>query len=455
MHVAVSTEDGKYHGIAKSMRGGRLRIIKSWLAKGPLPSPKPSTLKDFIELNRDYIERKAEKAVEFLRRVFSEYKKPIVVSYSGGKDSLVTLDLVARTGVKFYVLFNDTGLEPSESYDNVREVAKLYNAELIIASAGDKYWKAIMEFGPPARDYRWCCKVIKLGPITDEMLRRFPGGFISIVGQRAFESFQRARLPRVSVSKWVTKDIVVAPIQDWTALEVWGYILMRNLPYNKAYEYGFDRLGCVICPANELAELEVVRERYPGIYTRLHEVLREFSKSQGLPREFADYGLWRWRRGLPGDIRGRVRVSFRVEYPVKFNGDVNSLIINVDKPINLVTFTEFLKMLGSVEGVNGSYVVRGKFGEAEVRVEQGSNRVVVSSGNEELRVHIAGFAARASICGECNLCINWCPTKALRRVGPGPSFIVDESRCINCLLCSKACPSAQYLVYRRPEIHGA
>ncbi len=111
MHVAVSTEDGKYHGIAKSMRGGRLRIIKSWLAKGPLPSPKPSTLKDFIELNRDYIERKAEKAVEFLRRVFSEYKKPIVVSYSGGKDSLVTLDLVARTGVKFYVLFNDTGLE--------------------------------------------------------------------------------------------------------------------------------------------------------------------------------------------------------------------------------------------------------------------------------------------------------------------------------------------------------
>ncbi|WP_243676370.1 phosphoadenosine phosphosulfate reductase family protein, partial [Vulcanisaeta distributa] len=69
---------------------------------------------------------------------------------------------------------------------------------------------------------RWCCKTIKLSAITDEMLRRFPMGFISVVGQRAFESFQRARLPRVSVSKWVTKDIVVAPIQDWTALEVWG-----------------------------------------------------------------------------------------------------------------------------------------------------------------------------------------------------------------------------------------
>lgn len=212
-------------------------------------------------------------------------------------------------------------------------------------------------------------KVIKLGPITDEMLRRFPMGFISVVGQRAFESFQRARMPRVSVSKWVTKDIVVAPIQDWTTLEVWSYTLLRNLPYNKAYEYGFDRLGCVICPANELGEFEIVRRRYPpGIYMRLREILKEFSTCQELPGEFIDYGLWRWRRGLPGDIRSRVKVSLRVKYPVRLSGDGESLIIDVDKPINTSTFTEFLKMLGSVEGTDGSYIVRGKFGEAEVRL---------------------------------------------------------------------------------------
>ncbi len=452
IHVAVMTKDGRFHGVAKSMRGGRLRIIKSWVARNPLPSPRPSTLKDFVELNRDYIELKAEEAVDFLRRVFNEYRRPVVVSYSGGKDSLVALDLTFRTGVKFYILFNDTGLEPLESYENVKEVARLYGAELIIASAGDRYWRAIREFGPPARDYRWCCKVIKLGPITDEILRRFPTGFISVVGQRAFESLQRARLPKVSVSKWVTKDIVVAPIQDWTALEVWGYILLRGLPYNRAYEYGFDRLGCVICPANELGEFEIVRERYPGIYARLNEVLREFSSRQGLSREFIDYGLWRWRRGLPGDIRSRIRVNLRVKYPVRLSDDGKSLTVDVDEPINLGTFREFLKMLGRVEDTGNTYIVKGKYGEALVRVEQGSNRVLITSGSKDLRIHIAGLVSRASICGECNLCINWCPTKALRRVGPGPSFTVDESKCINCLLCSKACPSAQYLVYRNPGI---
>jgi phosphoadenosine phosphosulfate reductase len=448
VHVAVATRDGRYHGVAKVMRSDRLRVIKSWRAKDRLPSPKPSSLEDFIELNRDYLERKARRAVDFLTKVFNEYRKPVVVSYSGGKDSLVALDLTAQTGVKFYIVFNDTGLEPYETYENVKEVSRRYGAELIIASAGDSYWRAIREFGPPARDFRWCCKVIKLGPITNTLLNRFPLGYISVVGQRAYESFQRARIPRVSVSRWVTKDIVVAPIQDWTALEVWGYVLMKGLPYNKAYEYGFDRLGCVICPANELAELDAVSERYPSIYKRLEEIIREFSESQKLPREFVDYGLWRWRRELPGDIARYVKVKFRVQYPVDIKDDNETTTVSVDRSISRGTFLEFLKMLGKVEQGDGAFVVKGKLGDAEVRLGS-NNEVIIASNNKSLRVEIAGLVARSAICGECNLCINWCPTKALKRVGPGPAFIVDESRCIGCMLCSRACPSAQYLVFRR------
>ncbi|MFP3491947.1 MAG: phosphoadenosine phosphosulfate reductase family protein [Vulcanisaeta sp.] len=448
VHVAVATRDGRYHGVAKVMRNDRLRVIKSWRAKDRLPSPKPSSLEDFIELNRDYLERKARRAVDFLTKVFNEYRKPVVVSYSGGKDSLVALDLTAQTGVKFYIVFNDTGLEPYETYENVKEVSRRYGAELIVASAGDSYWRAIREFGPPARDFRWCCKVIKLGPITNTLLNRFPLGYISVVGQRAYESFQRARIPRVSVSRWVTKDIVVAPIQDWTALEVWGYVLMKGLPYNKAYEYGFDRLGCVICPANELAELDAVSERYPSIYKRLEEIIREFSESQKLPREFVDYGLWRWRRELPGDIARYVKVKFRVQYPVDIKDDNETTTVSVDRSISRGTFLEFLKMLGKVEQGDGAFVVKGKLGDAEVRLGS-NNEVIIASNNKSLRVEIAGLVARSAICGECNLCINWCPTKALKRVGPGPAFIVDESRCIGCMLCSRACPSAQYLVFRR------
>lgn len=448
IHVALSTTNGRYHGVGKLMRGGRIRVVKSWTARQALPPGKPSTMMDFVELNRTHLERKAEKAIEFLKKVFDEYGKlPILVSYSGGKDSLVALDLTYRTGHKFSILFNDTGLEPSETYGNVEEVSKIYNAELIVASAGDSYWRGLGEFGPPARDYRWCCKVIKLAPITRTLLSRFPKGYISVVGERALESSQRAKLPRVSRSRWVARDIVVSPILDWTALEVWGYIFMRNLPYNKAYEYGFDRLGCVICPANELAELKIVSERYPGIYSRfMEELARNIGGGQGLWT--VKFGLWRWRRSIPGDLARRVKVNVALRYPLEVKVDEGRILVSSTRPIRLGTLSEFLKMVGDVgnEG-NGSLVVRGKHGTAKVYVDD--NKVVVESDSRELTTHIAGLVARSSICGECDLCISWCPTGALKRTGPGPSFAVDSSKCIECLVCSQACPSAQYLVYRR------
>lgn len=435
-HVAVSTRDGSTHGVAKLFRGGRLHVVKSWRAKPRLPPGRPSDMRLFAEVNARYIERKAEKAVEFLRRVFSQYKLPVVVSYSGGKDSLVALDLVARTGHTFTILFNDTGLEAPETYQNVKEVAARYGADLLIASAGDIFWKALDEFGVPARDYRWCCKVIKLAPITRALTERFPQGVISVVGQRAAESFQRARLKPVSTSKWVVKTVVVAPIQDWTALEVWGYIYLHKLPYNKAYERGFDRLGCVICPANEMAELELVRISYPGIYEKLEAKIAQQYGSEA----YIKYGLWRWKRRLPGDMSRFVKISIKAKYPFEVKATSNSVELIGARP-DRDTALQLLKMLGDVSIEGDRVLVRRKGALTEISSD-------LSTVKGDRAVDAAALIARASVCGHCDLCIRWCPTGALRR-GDDGRFVVDEDVCIGCLLCSSACPSAQYLVYRR------
>ncbi|MEL9989786.1 MAG: phosphoadenosine phosphosulfate reductase family protein [Thermoproteus sp.] len=432
-HVAVSTKDGKIHGVAKLFRGRRLHIVKSWRARPGLPPGRPSDLSLFAEINRRHIERKAHEAVEFLKKVFDQYKLPIVVSYSGGKDSLVALDLTAKTGRPFAILFNDTGLEAPETYENVKEVSERYGAELIVASAGDRFWRAIGEFGPPARDYRWCCKVIKMAPITKALLERFPQGVISVVGQRAAESFQRAKLKRVSSSRWVAKTIVVAPLQEWRALEVWGYIALNKLPYNKAYERGFDRLGCLVCPANEMGELELVRISYPGIYERMEEEVLKYYGDETYLR----YGLWRWKKGVPGDLQRFVKIRVRPKYPVEVRRSGEVVELSGVKP-DMETATQLLKMLGEVQ-INGNVI---KAGGVAIEMVAGSIRAV-----GEKALDAAALIVRASICGHCDLCISWCPTKALRR-GEDGRFVVDGDRCIRCLLCSRACPSAQYLVYR-------
>lgn len=428
-HVAISTKDGRLHGVAKLFRGRRLHVVKSWRAKRPLPPGRPSTIQDAALLNRDYIEHKAAEAVRFIREVAERYKKPVVVSYSGGKDSLVALDLTARSGVSFYIYFNDTGLEPHETYKNLEEIQRRYGVEVIVGSAGDRFWRAIEKFGPPARDYRWCCKTIKLGPTTEALKSRFPQGYVSVVGQRGVESFQRAKLPRVSTSRWVAGSIVVAPIQDWTALEVWLYIFLHGLPYNPAYEKGFDRLGCVVCPANELAELSLVEANYPEIYNKMESVLRRYFSD-----EEVKLGLWRWRGKIPGDMARWVKKGVAAQLPVKIEakGDVAILELGVEPRED--TLGELMKMLQR-RGVR-------------VDIEGGGGRWTIRTGDRKSALDAAALLVRAAICGDCDLCVYWCPTGALKRTGPGRSFTVDKEKCTGCLMCSFACPAAQYLVYR-------
>lgn len=434
-HIAISTRDGAVHGVAKLFRGRRLHVVKSWRARPRLPEARPSSLELFVDVNREHLERKAEMAVEFLRDVFSRYRLPVVVSYSGGKDSLVAVDLVARTGYKFSLLFNDTGLEAPETYENVKAVAELYGAELIVASAGDRFWHAIREFGPPARDYRWCCKVIKLAPITKAIEERYPRGAISVVGQRASESFQRARLGRISPSRWVARAVVVAPIQDWNALEVWGYIFLRGLPYNKAYEGGFDRLGCVVCPANELAEFELVKQYYKDIYEKLNNEILSFYKHE----KYIKYGLWRWKRQIPGDLSRYIKAAAAAEYPAEVDVHGTRVELRGVSPDG-ETALRLLKMLGRVHVEDGGVVVAGRGGVVKL-----SSDLLQIEGDRALDA--AALVMRSSICGLCDLCVSWCPTKALAR-DPSGKFVVDEEKCTGCLLCSRACPSAQYLVYR-------
>ncbi|MBW9220322.1 phosphoadenosine phosphosulfate reductase family protein, partial [Methanothermococcus sp. SCGC AD-155-N22] len=50
-----------------------------------------------------------------------------------------------------------------------------------------------------------------------------------------------------------------APILHWSAMHVWLYLFKNKAPYNKVYQLGFDRVGCYICPAMELGEIELIK----------------------------------------------------------------------------------------------------------------------------------------------------------------------------------------------------
>ena len=259
------------------------------------------------------MQARIDEAVNFIKDIRAENDIPAVVSFSGGKDSLACLLLSRDAGLELPVLFIDTGLEFPETVTYVHQVAEHYGLELIVEKAPENAFFGNLEyFGPPGRDYRWCCKTNKLGPTVKAIMRHFPQGVLSFIGQRRYESEQRADKPRVWRNPWTPGQIGASPIQNWTALHVWIYIFMRDAPFNPWYTKGLDRIGCFLCPASDMAELVNVASQSDGL-RRWNEYLEQYSEKKRLPKEWVRLGLWRWKRLPPSIKEELVRNGVNVE----------------------------------------------------------------------------------------------------------------------------------------------
>ena len=176
------------------------------------------------------------------------------VAFSGGKDSLVLLDLVARTlsPDKFSVVFSNTGMELSTTIQSVEKAKehwsslKFYEAKSHLNPADS--WE---EFGPPGRRMRWCCAVHKSVP-TILLLREITGNYnvkaVVFDGVRAEESAARADRDEISIGGKNINQINCSPILKWNSAELFLYLLHYSILLNDAYRIGFNRVGCTICP---------------------------------------------------------------------------------------------------------------------------------------------------------------------------------------------------------------
>lgn len=216
------------------------------------------------------------------------------VAFSGGKDSIVTLDLVRRAGVKHDVHMNMTSVDPPEL---VRFVKQNY-PDVVRHKPVTTMWKLIEEhMGPPSRRVRYCCEVLKEGGGS--------GRFI-ITGVRWAESPARSKNTITSVCIKDTTKRYLRPIIDWKDEDIWEYIHKKGLAYPSLYDEGHTRIGCVGCP---MADHKQAFEKWPGIMARWKKAIyraaekrkevgwkREPDKDRGIWGEVATDGesLWLW-----------------------------------------------------------------------------------------------------------------------------------------------------------------
>lgn len=269
----------------------------------------------FIELfcraNRDRLNFLIDEASSFIKEVSSKYdEEKIVISFSGGKDSTVTDDIVkkALSNPSIVTIFGNTTLE----FPTTIEYAERYrndhpHAIFQIAKNDEQVFMDVCEdIGPPARMMRWCCSMFKTGPITRVLNSLYRDQrILTFYGIRKAESVSRSKYNRVegdSESVKIQKQTVASPIFFWKDIDVWLYILSEKIDFNYAYRLGYNRVGCWCCPNNNTRDQFLTRIYMPEKSKEWRDFLISFAKKVGKPdpEEYVDTGMWKARQGGNG-----------------------------------------------------------------------------------------------------------------------------------------------------------
>ncbi|MGD9380914.1 MAG: phosphoadenosine phosphosulfate reductase family protein [Candidatus Thorarchaeota archaeon] len=456
--VGIARMNGKE--MARETKGFAIKIREVDDPQPPAINPTSASWDDAVRANSMDIELIETEAISFIHRTIKRHQLPVVVGFSGGKDSLVTYLLVEKALKESPPLFfMDTGLELPETVEYLNDFAIRHQATVITQEAGEQFWESIDTFGPPARDFRWCCKVLKLGPAALAISEEIGGDTLSFMGQRKLESFQRSVEPRVSSNPWVPGQTSANPIQKWNALEVWLYIFREEEPFNPMYNEGYHRMGCYLCPASPLAEIESLRKTHPELYARWTEKIGEWAEKFGYSKEWAEFGFWRWKSLPPGQLKliDELGLDIESERP----GPSDRLELEVVKGVSPCTDSGFSLEGQFSEGVDLNRVSKLTpiFGRTKMSEELGALRTtsgdstialfssgsLVIRGKDESEVEVLAkqverAVKRALFCQACGTCVPQCDHGALN-INEG-KIAVDPERCANCLKCDTwPCPT--------------
>lgn len=402
----------------------------------------PVNIERLWQVNESLMKGLEQKAVEYIREKYELFKKQgyaFIVAFSGGKDSLVLLDLVSKalSPDEFYVVFSNTGMELQCTLDAVEKAKQHWsNLRFYEAESHMKPEQSWEEFGPPGRRMRWCCSVHKSVP-TILKLREITGNYdvkaVVFDGVRAEESSQRAEYDDISVGAKNINQVNCSPLLHWHSSELFIYLLNNNILINSAYRYGFNRVGCTICPMSSGWRDSLCANLFlEQIDPLLHKVER-YSIDAGIKKNqqkrYIENDGWRTRMGGRYLRNGGNRVTEKIENnAITFDfSEVCQDWLNVAPllgPIIEENETGYVQLIDkhsyffSINTSNGFSVTYSPYSIMD--------RFVIS--------HLRSVANKVAYCVGCKSCMVQCPNDAFVINDNGKIRIRDE-KCIHCSNC--------------------
>lgn len=425
----------------------------------------PVDIDVMIAKNESLLNGLIQKTLKNIYDVYEDYKDKVdmfYVGFSGGKDSMVMLDLVQRAlpHDAFDVVFGDTTMELGDTYKTVEKAKKLWN-DLNWHTAGTNFdskesWQYA---GPPSRTIRWCCGVHKTAPSVakiKEILAERKGGriqeikhfkILAFLGVRAEESEARSMYAMVSDGNKHTVQINCNPILDWGTGELFAYSFQRKLLLNAAYRKGLRRVGCLFCPMSSPWYECIINHNYekevlPYIDIIKSSLRKDYSDEEGWKRYLSEGG---WKQRSSGKL---LRNSENKVINISSQDEEKYIIKDPN-----YSWKKWMLALGDfVEIKNNVYSLQYKDIILNFRVVEEENITTFtfmpihrSKTSIRFMYLLKNVFNKTAYCKNCKVCMSECPNSALN-ITDSDVIIKNCLHCESCLDKSKGCVIAKSIV---------
>jgi 3'-phosphoadenosine 5'-phosphosulfate sulfotransferase (PAPS reductase)/FAD synthetase len=212
--------------------------------------------------------------------IYSSITNPIIVSYSGGKDSTVLVILLIRAMItnklktkNITIIYSDTKMEYPAIHNQailfleyIKTTYSSINVIIVKRDPKNSFFVNVLGKGifSPSHFARWCVKPLKIDPIKKYLKQYFSDiKYKVVVGIRLDESISRKKKYETKFScdtqgecfAPLNDEERVFPILNWKNCNIWDFIQFHEYSYEFPIENLRDiylqnektRYGCMFC----------------------------------------------------------------------------------------------------------------------------------------------------------------------------------------------------------------
>lgn len=419
--------------------------------------PFNSEIAKFVRANQHRLSYLKDEAVAFVQDAAKKYKpENIVISFSGGKDSTVTADVVTKalSNPSLVHIFGNTTLEFPATIEYANRYRNNHPLAIFQTAKNDEqvFYDVCEDIGPPARMMRWCCSMFKTGPITRVINSLYRSQqILTFYGIRKSESVARSKYNRIeddSESVKIQQQTVASPIFFWKDIDIWLYLLAEDVDFNDAYRLGYDRVGCWCCPNNNQRAQFLSRIYMPEESKHWREFLLSFARKIGKPdpENYIDGGYWKARQGGNGlASAGDVKIRF-TNCTTEDHAKIYKLVRPYDDELvgMFVPFGIIAPELG--KKLLRETIILDPRTKVPILSIQPFNqdgydyavkvRTMNVADHDDLQRMVGYQIRKFNACRKCLKCESICRAGAISIAGG--TYYIDPGKCVHCKMCMNA-----------------